>query len=141
MHCFSRYLPPTVMAIGVAASIGARADDEASVNRFRMTNLVSDLKGAANFQDPILQNSGGVAFTPAGSPFWITDNVTGCSTLYDGTGVKQGLQVKIPLPGNVIPATACMTVNPNNPPNPPPAAPTGLVWNPTTNPMTAFLVP
>jgi uncharacterized protein (TIGR03118 family) len=34
-----------------------------------------------------------------------------------------------------------MSVNPQNPPNPTPAAPTGMVWNPTTNPMTAFLVP
>jgi hypothetical protein len=35
------------------------------------------------------------------------------------------------------PATACQPVDPNNPPKPTPAAPTGLVWNPTAT----FLVP
>src|SRR5207302_10354068 len=30
---------------------------------------------------------------------------------------------------------------PASPPNPTPAAPTGMVWNATTNPATAFLVP
>jgi len=84
---------------------------------------------------------GGVAFTPGASPFWIADNATGCSTLYDGSGLPEPqptpLRVKLPLPGGTIPATACQHADPNNPPNPTPAAPTGLVWNPTTT----FLVP
>jgi len=142
MYCISRYFAiGAITAISVVAAAGVRADDEAAVNRYVITSLVSDLKGAANFQDLVLQNSWGVAFTPAGSPFWIADNATGCSTLYDGTGVKQGLQVSIPLPGGSVPATACQHVNPAMPPTPTPAAPTGIVWNPTTNPTTAFLVP
>ena len=40
-----------------------------------------------------------------------------------------------------MPPTACQPVNPATPPTPTPAAPTGIVWNPTTNPSTAFLVP
>src|SRR5258705_6105070 len=48
----------------------------------------------------------------AGSPFWINDNATGCSTLYDGDGTIVSLQVNIPLPGNVVPASDCQTVNP-----------------------------
>jgi uncharacterized protein (TIGR03118 family) len=120
----------------------ARADDRGNEpNAYVVTPLVSDIAGAAPIQDPVLQNSWGVAFTPAGSPFWIADNNTGCSTLYDGDGTKVALQVSIPLPGNVIPPTDCMTVNPKAPPNPTPAAPTGVVWNPTTNPTSAFLVP
>jgi uncharacterized protein (TIGR03118 family) len=63
------------------------------------------------------------------------------STLYDGQGVPQPqptpLLVKIPLPGGSVPATACKHADPNHPPNPTPAAPTGLVWNPTS----IFLVP
>jgi uncharacterized protein (TIGR03118 family) len=101
--------------------------------------LTSDVPGATPNTDPVLQNAWGVAFTPAASPFWIADNATGCSTLYDGTGVPQALQVKIPLPGGSVPNTACQMVIPNT--NPTNAAPTGMVWNPTTNPMTAFLVP
>ena len=87
--------------------------------------------------DPVLQNAWGVAFTPAGSPFWINDNATGCSTLYGGDGSTIPLQVAIPLPGNIIPGNACHTVDPKNPPKVAPAAPTGMVWNPST----AFLVP
>jgi uncharacterized protein (TIGR03118 family) len=51
------------------------------------------------------------------------------------------LKVKLPLPDGTIPQTACQPADPENPPNPTPATPTGLVWNPTTNPTTAFLVP
>jgi uncharacterized protein (TIGR03118 family) len=47
--------------------------------------------------------------------------------------------VSIPLPGNVVPNTACQTVKPPPapPPNPTPAAPTGIIWNPSA----AFVVP
>ncbi|MGH7115420.1 MAG: TIGR03118 family protein [Stellaceae bacterium] len=103
--------------------------------------MTSDLKGVAPTTDPILQNSWGVAFTPAASPFWIADNATGCSTLYDGQGMIVPLQVKIPLPGGVIPASACAHFDPKHPPQVTPAAPTGMVWNPTTSPTTGFLVP
>jgi hypothetical protein len=90
----------------------ARAGDDGlfeRANRYLVKNLTSDLPGASN-TDPVLQNAWGVTFTPAASPFWISDNATGCSTLYDGVGVPQPvspkpLQVKIPLPGGVIPST------------------------------------
>jgi uncharacterized protein (TIGR03118 family) len=149
MRQFSRRLGPAVVititviaATAVRADDGNRGDDD---NRYVVTNLVSDLAAlGGRFTDPVLQNAWGVAFSPGASPFWVADNVTGCSTLYDGTGVKQGLQVSIPLPGNQgVPATACLHVNPPpaSQPNPTPAAPTGMVWNPTTSPATAFLVP
>src|SRR4029077_2777100 len=65
-------------------------------------------------------------------------NATGCSTLYNGLGaIASTLQVKLPLPGGSVPATACKHADPKNPPKPTPAAPTGLVWNPTTT----FVVP
>ena len=127
-----------IMTVGTTA---ARAGDEESHGRnaYLVTPLVSDLAGKAKFQDQVLQNAWGVAFSPAGSPFWIADNATGCSTLYDGTGVKVALQVSIPLPGNVVPSTDCQTVKPPPapPPKPTPAAPTGLIWNPSS----AFVVP
>jgi uncharacterized protein (TIGR03118 family) len=127
-----------VIGLTVISAPVARADDPGNQrNAYVVTPLVSDMAGTASTPDPVLQNSWGVAFTPAGSPFWIADNNTGCSTLYDGDGTKVALQVSIPLPGNVIPPTDCMTVSPKAPPNPTPAAPTGVVWNPTT----AFLVP
>ena len=102
-----------------------------------VTPLVSNVAGAAPKVDGVLQNAWGIAFSPAGSPFWINDNATGCATLYDGEGTKVALQVSIPLPDNVIPPGACHPVYHNNPPNPAPAAPTGMVWNTSA----AFLVP
>jgi uncharacterized protein (TIGR03118 family) len=135
-----------VIAVAVITGSTARADDkdrDNEANRYKVTNLVSDIMGTN--ADPVLQNAWGVAFTPAASPFWIADNATGCSTLYDGTGVKIALQVSIPLPGlpplGNIPATACKHNDPKSPSNPTPAAPTGMVWNPTTSTTTGFLVP
>ena len=132
-----------VLGILTLAAAGARADDgpPLPLNSYLVTPLVSDLQGAAANHDGVLQNAWGIAFSPAGSPFWIADNATGCSTLYDGTGVKQALQVQIPLPGGVLPSSSCVNVDPNHPPGTTPAAPTGVVWNATTNPATAFLVP
>ena len=136
-----------LLAACLITNSSARADDggDDQSNHYIVTNLVSDIKGLgqAPNTDPVLQNAWGVAFTPAASPFWVSDNATGCSTLYDGDGTVLSLQVGIPLPGGVVSNTACKHVNPPPaaPPNPTPAAPTGMVWNPTTNPMTAFLVP
>jgi uncharacterized protein (TIGR03118 family) len=143
MNGITRYLAPAaIIALAVSGVTAVRADDGDSNGRrnaYVVTNLVSDLAKTAAVQDPVLQNAWGVAFSPAGSPFWIADNATGCSTLYDGDGTKVALQVSIPLPGNVVPGTDCQTVKPPPapPPNPTPAAPTGIIWNPSS----AFVVP
>jgi hypothetical protein len=129
----------SLAAMCLITTSAVRADDDGDKsNRYVVTNLASDISNLTpNPADPVLQNAWGVAFTPGASPFWISDNATGCSTLYDGAGVKAALQVKLPLPGGSVPATACKHFDPKNPPNPTPAAPTGLVWNPTSG----FLVP
>jgi uncharacterized protein (TIGR03118 family) len=132
----------SLIAICAFTSIAAHADDggdrDARPNRYMLTNLTSDIQGVAPNTDPVLRNAWGVAFSPAASPFWIADNASGCSTLYDGTGAKVMLQVAIPSPDNSVPTTACQPASAQkNPPPPTPAAPTGLVWNPSMN----FLVP
>jgi uncharacterized protein (TIGR03118 family) len=112
------------------------ADDDHGKSAYVVTPLVANLTGAgAVHVDALLQNAWGVAFTPAGSPFWVNDNATGCATLYAGDGTPQPLQVSIPLPGNVIPATACKAATSST--SPTPAAPTGMVWNPSS----AFVIP
>jgi uncharacterized protein (TIGR03118 family) len=129
----------TVIAIFIA-SLAIAQDDDSRGERdaYAVTRLVSNLSGHAAMQDPVLQNAWGVAFSPAGSPFWVNDNATGCSTLYDGVGTKvTALQVSIPLPGNVVPTASCHPKDPNKPANPGPAAPTGIVWNPAAS----FVVP
>src|SRR5256886_17216953 len=111
-------------------TLASAAEDDlrAQRNAYVVAPLVSNVAGGATAQDTVLQNAWGVAYSPAGSPFWVNDNGTGCSTLYSGSGTKLALQVSIPLPGNVVPAASCHPVDPNNPPNPAPAAPTGVVW-------------
>ncbi len=46
------------------------------------TNLVSDLPGVAQKTDPNLVNPWGISESPT-SPFWISDNNAGVSTLYN----------------------------------------------------------
>jgi uncharacterized protein (TIGR03118 family) len=60
---------------------------------FLQTNMVSDIPGLANHTDPHLINPFGL--TPTGT-FWVADNNSGFSTLYDGIGTPQGLVVTIP---------------------------------------------
>lgn len=124
-----------VAAIALAGATAVNADDMngmgmAMSNAYKVNLLVSDLPGA-DVQDVNLKNSWGVAFSPAGSPFWIADNATGVATLYNGDGSIVPLVVKIPCPPNPGQGSGCPTA----------AAPTGIVWNPTTNPASAFLVP
>jgi len=140
MYQIMRQLGAAAIIAVTASSFAMASDDDSQRERdaYVVTPLVSNLAGVAANQDPIMQNAWGIAFIPSGSPFWVNDNATGCSTLYDGAGVKvKVLQVSIPLPGNVVPATSCQPNDPNHPSNPTPAAPTGIVWNPSS----AFVVP
>jgi uncharacterized protein (TIGR03118 family) len=99
---------------------------------YAQTNLVTSgkpLKG--KFRDKNLLNPWGLVQGPA-TPFWVSDNNAGVSTLYDGTGkavkVKVGKKkvpfvVTIPPPGN---STAA-------------AAPSGIVFNGTVTDFTGDL--
>lgn len=66
---------------------------------FVQTNLVSDIAGMAATTDPQLINPWGLTASGS-SPFWVSDNQVGVSTLYNGQGVKQGLVVNIPSASN-----------------------------------------
>src|SRR5436190_4322508 len=81
----------------------ALAPANATADFFTQTNLVSDGAVPAATIDPNLQNPWGIALSSA-SPFWISDNGTGVSTLYSGTGqpfpAGSPLVVTIPPAGN-----------------------------------------
>src|SRR2546429_2198769 len=62
---------------------------------YKQTNLVSDTSGVAPVTDPQLVNPWGLSRSSS-SPWWISDNATGLSTLYNGAGAKQSLVVTIP---------------------------------------------
>ena len=83
---------------------------------YAQTNLVSDVPGLAAFVDPNLKNPWGMSFSPTG-PFWVSNQVTGTSTLYTAAGNPLSLVVTIP----------------NKPGGGPPTGPTGQVFNSTTD--------
>lgn len=66
-----------------------------AVAQYQLTNLDSNQVGQAHHVDPLLVNGWGLARAVT-SPFWISDAGSGWSTLYNGAGVKQGLEVEIP---------------------------------------------
>jgi uncharacterized protein (TIGR03118 family) len=86
----------------------------AAANSYLVHNLVSDLPNTADQVDSNLVNPWGVAFS-ATSPFWVANNHSGTSTLYDGSGSPLSLIVQIPSPAG---GTAV-------------GAPTGMVFNGT----------
>lgn len=91
------------------------------VARFQQTNLVADTASAgAAHVDTNLVNPWGLAFSPTG-PFWLANNHTGTSTIYNSSGTPQALVVSIPAPGSGGGA----------------GAPTGTVFNGTAD----FVVP
>ena len=62
---------------------------------YSLTYLDSNLTGKAKHVDPLLKNAWGLAYAPGGA-FWISDEASGRSTLYDGMGNLQSLQVVVP---------------------------------------------
>jgi len=83
------------------------------------------------------------------TPWWVADNVTGVSTLYDGSGVKQPLTVTIPhTPGTATGSPTGIVFNGSNDFAVTPGHPglfifvsldgTISAWNPAANPTTAI---
>lgn len=64
-------------------------------NVYQQDNLVSDVPGLGASTDANLKNPWGIALSPKG-PFWVSNQVTGTSTLYNSAGVPQPLVVNIP---------------------------------------------
>jgi uncharacterized protein (TIGR03118 family) len=94
--------------VSSAVAVGGFGTAAAAENDYEVTNLVSDVPGAAARLDPNLVNAWGLAAGPT-TPWWVADNGTDVSTLYDGNGTP------IPLVVNVA------------------GAPTGLVFNGGSN--------
>jgi uncharacterized protein (TIGR03118 family) len=86
---------PALIAVAAAVVIGggavvaaAGASTSSSVNSYTVHNLVSDQAGKADHVDPNLVNAWGIAASST-SPWWVADNGTDVSTLYNGSGVAQ----------------------------------------------------
>lgn len=93
--------------------------------QYTVTNLVSNQPGVAPATDSQhLINAWGLVSLPT-SPFWVSDNGTGFSTLYNGAGKRSHLFVIIPPASNASPGTL--------------GSPTGIVGNISPN-ATDFVV-
>ena len=117
----SRILAPlAVLVMLLVAALPGAAFAKANAGSqgfYQQTNLVSDIAGA-QFTDTNLVNSWGLVHGPT-TPWWVADNGTGVSTLYNTT---QGMEVmKVPLTVT-IPA-------PTGTPAGTTAAPTGVIFN------------
>jgi uncharacterized protein (TIGR03118 family) len=87
--------------------------------QYRLTNVVSNQVHQAPTIDPLLANAWGLA-RGATSAWWISDNDTGWSTLYDATGKQVPLRVLIPTAGNGPASPTGLNG---------PGTPTGIVFN------------
>ncbi len=96
------------VAIPMATAVGQTGAE------YQQTNLISDIPGVARITDPNLVNPWGQSASPT-SPLWVADNGSNVSTLYGG-GVSGS-----------IPQIVALTVNI------PGGAPTGTVFNPTSD--------
>lgn len=72
--------------------VGASA---AMAQTFSAAYLVSNQTGKTAHTDPLLANAWGLAYAPGGA-FWVSDEASGWSTLYDSGGNPQSLQVIVP---------------------------------------------
>jgi len=63
--------------------------------QYQPISLVANITGKAHHTDPLLKNPWGLAYGPD-APFWVSDEASGWSTLYDANGKRQSLQVVIP---------------------------------------------
>ena len=77
-----------VLVVGSAA--GGIADDI-----FTVHSLVSDTSASAPATDASLVNGWGLSAGPT-TPWWVSNNGTNTSTLYNGAGAKQALTVAVP---------------------------------------------
>jgi len=118
---------------------------------YTQTNLVSDIPGMAAVTDSHLVNPWGIS-RGSGTPWWVSDNGMGVTTLYAGTGSPVPLVVTIPpssvnkgMPGNptgqVFNGTTNFELTPKNPAKFIFATEDGTVsgWNPAVSPTTAVI--
>lgn len=114
MQMFEFRSMKTLGAVVIALAVLVSASTVAHAASYKPAFLTSDQTGTAPNIDPKLINPWGISFSGTGD-FWISDNNSGVSTLYNSTGVPNSLIVTIPS------ASGTGT-----------GAPTGTVFNGTT---------
>jgi uncharacterized protein (TIGR03118 family) len=142
------YLTAMYASVLSIASAAAPATPSPT-NSYLVHNLVSDLPDTADFQDANLVNPWGLATTST-SPFWISNNGTGTSTLYGTTGAPVALVVTVPTPtgptggavtGVIANSTTSFTVATGKPSSFIFCTEDGTIsgWNSSVNPTAAII--
>jgi len=90
----NRWLVAVSAALAGLLAVASGAAAKATGNAYTVTNLVSDQPGQAPHIDPNLVNSWGLVSGPA-TPWWVADNGTDVSTLYNGDGTPRSLVVQV----------------------------------------------
>jgi uncharacterized protein (TIGR03118 family) len=90
-----RHMTTLTVAMGLALMLVSSA----AVAQYKLTNLDSNQIGGGIHIDPLIVNGWGLVHG-SGGPWWISDNASGWSTLYNGSGKIEGLRVLIPTAGN-----------------------------------------
>ena len=91
----ARRILTAVAMLAVAAAVLAAATPAAENNAYVQHNLVSDGFLPADHTDSNLVNAWGLTSLP-GSPWWVADNGTDVSTLYNADGTPRSLVVSVP---------------------------------------------
>lgn len=101
--CVGRWCTLQLLACTLGLILSAAADADGN---YIVHNLVSNQPGVADHQDPNLRNAWGIVFGPT-NPVWVSDNTSGVSTVYDGSG---NLLLTVTIPGG---ANTGITFNPS----------------------------
>src|ERR1700749_4879723 len=89
-------LPLAAAALAVALATAAPASARPpGRDGYVVHNLTSNQAGVADHQDPNLVNAWGLTAGPQ-TPWWVSDNGTNLSTLYNAIGNPQALVVSVP---------------------------------------------
>jgi uncharacterized protein (TIGR03118 family) len=84
----------SVASLFMVLIFGASAAAGGSSNEYEVHRLISDQPGHAKVTDSSLVNAWGISAGPS-TPWWVANNGTNTSTLYDGTGAIVPLVVKV----------------------------------------------
>lgn len=95
----------TAASAFVAGLLSVAGMSPVHATHFVVTKLVSNGAVPAPNTDPNLVNPWGLASSPSG-PFWVADNGTGVSTIYNSSGTPIPLVVTIPPPSGSAPTGA-----------------------------------
>jgi uncharacterized protein (TIGR03118 family) len=86
--------PKVFLKHSVLLAVAMTASGQTAPNIYRVVNLVSNVAGSAPVVDANLVDPWGISNT--NSPFWVSNHVTGNSTVYNAAGVVSATVVTIP---------------------------------------------